>query len=148
MWIFVSLFQCITFTTMHNNVLRKLLHKLIHNISLILCTSIDAFNQNYERLMNFIFMSMIILLPPKLYLVVFYQLSLVNQAKIICSNFRRPSEVLLGSVCCTISHVNTPYGSCNKMFQNDSVCKRLGLLDFICQFDQPRVFFPLVIIGC
>ena len=48
------------------------------------------------------------MLPPKLYLVVFYQVSLVNRTKMICSNFRRPSEVLLGSVCCTISHVHTP----------------------------------------
>ena len=53
-------------------------------------------------------------LPPKLYLVVFYQVSLVNQTRITCSNFRRPSEVLLGSACCTISHVHTPWGNCNK----------------------------------
>ena len=88
------------------------------------------------------------MLPPKLYLVVFYQVSLVNQAKMICSDFRRPSELLMGSSFYTISHVHTPWGSCNKMFYHDSVCKRLGLLDFICQSDQPRVFFPLVIIGC
>ena len=47
-------------------------------------------------------------LPPKLYLVVFYQVSLVNRTKMICSDFIRPSEVLLGSACCTISHVHTP----------------------------------------
>ena len=41
------------------------------------------------------------LLPPKLYLVVFYQVSLVNRTNIFCSDFRRPSEVLLGSACCT-----------------------------------------------
>ena len=35
------------------------------------------------------------LLPPKLYLVVFYQVSLVNQTKMICLDFRRPSEVLV-----------------------------------------------------
>ena len=34
------------------------------------------------------------MLPPKLYLVVFYQVSLVHQTKIFCSDFRRPSEVL------------------------------------------------------
>ena len=88
------------------------------------------------------------MLPPKLYLVVFYQVSLENRTKMICSDFKRPSEVLLGSACCTISHVHTLWGSCNKMFQHDSVCKRLGLLEFICQSDQPRVLFPLVIIGC
>ena len=88
------------------------------------------------------------MLPPKLYLLVFYQVSLVNQTRITCLDFRRPLEVLLGSAFCTISHVHTPWGNCNKMFQHDSVCKRLGLLYFICQSDQPRVFFPLVIIGC
>ena len=54
-------------------------------------------------------------LPPKLYLVVFfYQVILVNPTRITCSNFSRPSEVLLGSACCTISHVHTPWGNCNK----------------------------------
>ena len=48
------------------------------------------------------------MLPPKLYLVVFYQVSLVNRTKMICLDFRRPSELLLGSACCTISHVHTP----------------------------------------
>ena len=54
------------------------------------------------------------MLPPKLYLVVFYQVSLVNRTRITCSDFRRPVEVLLGSACCTISHVHTPWGNCNK----------------------------------
>ena len=54
------------------------------------------------------------LLPPKLYLVVFYQVSMVNRTRITCSDFRRPLEVLLGSSCCTISHVHTPWGNCNK----------------------------------
>ena len=36
-----------------------------------------------------------LLLPPKLYLVFFYQVSLVNQTKVICLDFRRPSEVLV-----------------------------------------------------
>ena len=54
------------------------------------------------------------MLPLKLYLVVFYQVSLVNQTRITCSNFRRPSVLLLGSACCTISHVHTPWGVCNK----------------------------------
>ena len=35
------------------------------------------------------------MLPPKLYLVVFDQVSLVNWTKMICSDFRRPSEVLV-----------------------------------------------------
>ena len=48
------------------------------------------------------------LLPPKMYLVVFYQVRLVNQTKMICLDFRRTLEVLLGSACCTISHVHTP----------------------------------------
>ena len=52
----------------------------------------------------------IVVLPPKLYLVVFYQVSLVNQKRITCSDFKRPFELLLGSACCTISHVHTPGG--------------------------------------
>ena len=54
------------------------------------------------------------LLPPKLYLVDSDQVSLVNRTKIFCSDFKRPSEVLLGSACCTISYVHTPWGNCNK----------------------------------
>ena len=38
-----------------------------------------------------------LLLPPKLYLVLFYQVSLVNWTKITCSDFRRPSVLLQGS---------------------------------------------------
>ena len=53
-------------------------------------------------------------LPPKLYLVVFYQVRLVKQTRITCSYLRRHLEVLLGSACCTISHVHTPWGNCNK----------------------------------
>ena len=37
------------------------------------------------------------MLPPKLYLVVFYQVILVNRIMITCSDFRRPSVLLLGS---------------------------------------------------
>ena len=54
------------------------------------------------------------MLPPKLYLVVFYQVSLVNQTGITCLDLRRPVEVLLGSACCIISHIHTPWGNCNK----------------------------------
>ena len=54
------------------------------------------------------------MLPPKLYLVVFYQVSLVNRIGLTCSDFKIPLEVLLGSACCTISHVHTPWGDCNK----------------------------------
>ena len=39
------------------------------------------------------------LLPPKLYLVVFYQVSMVNRTRITCSDCKRPLEVLLGSAC-------------------------------------------------
>ena len=53
-------------------------------------------------------------LPPKLYLVVFYQVSLVNRTRITCLDFKRRVEVLLGSACCTISHVHTPWGNHNK----------------------------------
>ena len=55
-----------------------------------------------------------ILLPPKLYLVVFYQVILVNWTGLTCSDFKRPLEVLLGSACCIISHVHTPWEICNK----------------------------------
>ena len=66
------------------------------------------------------------MLPTKLYLVVYYQVSLVNQTRITCSDFIRPSVVLLGSSCCTISHLHTPWGNCNKcssmiVFVKDSV---------------------------
>ena len=54
------------------------------------------------------------MLPPKLSLVVFYQVSLVNWTGLTCSDFRGPMEVLLGSACCIISHVHTPWGNCNK----------------------------------
>ena len=50
------------------------------------------------------------MLPPNLYLVVFYRMSLVNWTGLTCSDFRRPMEVLLGSACCTISHVHTHGG--------------------------------------
>ena len=65
-------------------------------------------------------------LPPKLYLVLFYQVSLVNWTGLTFSDFKRPLEVLLGSSCCTISHVHTPRGSCNKcssmiLYVEDSV---------------------------
>ena len=36
--------------------------------------------------------------PPKLYLVVFYQVSLVNQTRIACSDFRRPSGSTSGLI--------------------------------------------------
>ena len=38
----------------------------------------------------------------------FYQVILVNRTNMICSDFRRPSELFLGSACCIISHVHTP----------------------------------------
>ena len=88
------------------------------------------------------------MLPPKLYLVVFYQVSLVNRTGLTCSDFKRTVEVLLGCACCTISHVHTPWGNCNKCSSMIVSVKILGILDFICQSDQPRVFFPLVIISC
>ena len=44
----------------------------------------------------------------------FYQVSLVNQTGLTFSDCKRPLEVLLGSACCTISHVHTPWGNCNK----------------------------------
>ena len=55
-------------------------------------------------------------LPPKLYLVAYYQVSLVNRTKIFCSDFRRPLEVLLGSACCIISNLHTLWGNCNKCY--------------------------------
>ena len=50
------------------------------------------------------------MLPPKLYLVVSYQVSLVNHTKMICSDFRRSSDLLLGSVFFYLPHVHTPLG--------------------------------------
>ena len=37
------------------------------------------------------------MLPPKFYLVVFYQVSLVSRTRIICLDFREPLVLLLGS---------------------------------------------------
>ena len=48
-------------------------------------------------------------LPPKLYLVVFYQVSLVNWTRITCSNFREPSVLLLGSFV-VLYHMFIPHG--------------------------------------
>ena len=56
----------------------------------------------------------LLVLPPKLYLVVFYQVSPVNRTKMICSDFRRPSELLLGSVVVLYHMFIPPWGSCNK----------------------------------
>ena len=74
-------------------------------------------------------------LPPKLYLVVFYQVSLVNQTKMICSDFRRPLEVLV-----VLYHMFIPHRGdvikCSSMIVSvkDSVS------------DHPRVFFPWLLL--
>ena len=49
------------------------------------------------------------MLPPKLYLVVFYQVSLVNRTRITCSDFREPSVLLLGSFV-VLYHMFIPHG--------------------------------------
>ena len=54
------------------------------------------------------------ILPPKLYLVVFYQVSLVNRARITCSDFRRPLVLLLGNFVVLYHMFTPPWGSCNK----------------------------------
>ena len=57
------------------------------------------------------------MLPPKLYLVVFYQMILVNWTKMICSDFRRPWDLILGSFYLFIYHMFIPpWGSYNKIF--------------------------------
>src|SRR5882757_6873822 len=86
------------------------------------------------------------MLPPKLYLVVFYQVSLVNWTSITCSDFRRPLEVLPGSACCIISHVHTPWGNCNKcssmiLYVKDSVSYTLFVNPII-----PGCFFPWLLL--
>ena len=48
-------------------------------------------------------------LPPQLYLVVFHQVSLVNQTRIACSDFRRPSILLLGKFV-VLYHMFIPHG--------------------------------------
>ena len=48
-------------------------------------------------------------LPPKVYLVVFYQVSLVNRTRITCSDFREPSVLLLGSFV-VLCHMFIPHG--------------------------------------
>ena len=54
------------------------------------------------------------MLLPKLYLVVFYQVSLVNWKMITCSDFRRPSVLFLGNFV-VLYHMFIPHwGSCNK----------------------------------
>ena len=54
------------------------------------------------------------MLPPKLYLVVFYQVSLVNQTRIACSDFRRPSVLLLGNFVVIYPMFIPSWLSCNK----------------------------------
>ena len=49
------------------------------------------------------------MLPPKLYLVVFYQVNLVNQTRITCLDFREPSLLLLGSFV-VLYHMFIPHG--------------------------------------
>ena len=49
------------------------------------------------------------MLPPKLYLVVFYKVSLVNWTGITCSDLRRPLDVLL-EVLVLSYHMFIPYG--------------------------------------
>ena len=49
------------------------------------------------------------LLPPKLYLVVFYEVSLVNWTRITCSEFREPSILLLESFV-ILYHMFIPHG--------------------------------------
>ena len=48
-------------------------------------------------------------LPPKLYLVFFYQVSLVNQTRITCLDFRRPSVLFLG-IFVVLYHMFIPHG--------------------------------------
>ena len=53
-------------------------------------------------------------LPPKLYLVGFYQVSLVNWTRITCSDFKRLSALLLGNFV-VLYHMFIPrWGNCNK----------------------------------
>ena len=54
------------------------------------------------------------MLPPKLYLVVCYQVSLVNRTGLTCSDFKKTFGSTSGSASCIISHVHTPWGNCNK----------------------------------
>ena len=54
------------------------------------------------------------ILPPNLYLVVFYQVSLVNQTRITCLEFRRPSVLFLGNFVVLYHMFIPPWGSCNK----------------------------------
>ena len=60
------------------------------------------------------------MLPPKLYLVVFYQVSLVTQTRITCSDkdnlfgLQKTFSLASRKPCCTISHVHTPWRNCNK----------------------------------
>ena len=49
------------------------------------------------------------MLPPKLYLVVFYQVSLVNRTRITCLDFREPS-VLLPESFIVSYHMFIPHG--------------------------------------
>ena len=88
------------------------------------------------------------MLPPKLYLVVFLSSEPGELDKDNLFGLQKTFSLTSGKICCTISHVRTPWGNCNKCSSMIVFVKKLGLLDFICQSDQPRVFFPLVIIGC
>ena len=70
------------------------------------------------------------MLPPKLYLVVFYQVSLVNWTRITCLDFRSSSVLFLGNFVVPYHMFIPPWGSCNKCSSmivsvNDSVSQNL-----------------------
>ena len=86
------------------------------------------------------------MLPLKLYLVVFYQVSLVNLTRITCSDFRRPSVLLLGSPCCTISHFHTPCGNCNKCSSMIVFVKYSVSYTLFVNLISPGCFFPWLLL--
>ena len=79
---------------------------------LCFCQKDQIFYQNLLPFCSYILISIKHdeeVLPPKLYLVVFYQVILVNRTRITCSNFRRPSVLLLG-IFVVLYHMFIPHG--------------------------------------
>ena len=88
------------------------------------------------------------LLPAKLYLVVFYQVSLVNQTRITCLDFRRPSVLLLVNFVVPYHMFIPPWESCNKCSNMIVSVKYSVSWTLFVNLINPQCFFPLVIIGC
>ena len=87
-----------------------------------------------------------LLLPPKLYLVVFYQAILVNQTRITCSDFRRPSVLFLENFVVLYHMFIPPWGNCNKCSSMVVSVKGSVSWTFFVNLISPKCFFPWLLL--